>query len=185
MRTSIIFAAAAALTAGSLTAAEAAPVYASDAQIVTDGPRGDRNGRDDLSNALGEEVGDFFELGFGATVDFTFDVLARGPVNVIEVSFGRPQALREEAVVSVGLDGVFTEIGSVTALGGQAPDGATLAAPGLFDTVRLTDVSPIRGGATFGGFDVDRIGVSPIPLPAAGAALLAGLGALTLVRRRG
>jgi hypothetical protein len=185
MRTFSIIAAAAALVAGPVVTAEARTVFATEATIVEDGPRGSRDGRDEVSSALGDDLDTFFELGFGGVVDFTFGVLARGEINVVEVSSSpRPQALVEEATVSVGLDGVFTEIGTATALDGQAPEGFVLNSPGLFDTVRLTDISPIRGGATSGGFDVARISVAAIPLPATGAALLAGLGALTLLRRR-
>ena len=184
MRTLSIIAIAAGLSAAPFAGAQAATVFASAGEIVVDGPRSSRGGRDDIDNALGEELGAFFELGFGAVVDFTFGGLAQGDVNIVEVSFGRPQALSEEATVSVGLNGVFTEIGTATAIAGQAPTGTTLSYNGLYDTVRLEDISPIRGNATSGGFDVDRISVAIIPLPATGAALLAGLGALTLLRRR-
>lgn len=182
MKTLKTTALAAALVAGSAMAAQAVTVFATEATIVEDGPRGP-GARADIENALGPTDGAFFELGFGATVDFTFGVDFFSSATVTEVSFGNPAALGEAATVFVGTGGVFTEIGTVSAVDAQAP-GQTIAVPGTFDTLRLTDISPITGGRTAGGFDVDSVSVSAIPLPAAGAGLLAGLGALTLLRRR-
>ncbi|MGX0978396.1 hypothetical protein ACSSVY_004136 [Roseovarius sp. MBR-51] len=64
---------------------------------------------------------------------------------------------------------------------------------GIFDTVRLTDLTlALFGGnpsnlstqAATGGFDVDAISVSAVPLPAAGFLLVGALGGLAALRRR-
>ena len=182
MRTLNITVAAAALAMGFAAGAQAAPVYATEATIVADGPRGTRGGRDDVANALGDSLGTFFELGYGAVVDFGFGRNFTGDGNVVEVTFSDPPPFVESVVIEAGRNGVFTEIGTIDNSNARAPDGEDFVFAGNFDTLRLTDTSEVT--RPFGGFDVDRISVSPIPLPATGAALLAGLGALTLLRRR-
>ena len=173
---------AAALIGGTTAGANAAIVYATDAEIVVDGPRGTGGGRANISNALGSSLGDFFELGYGATVDFVFGRNFTGPGNTVEVTFSSPPPFVESVTVQAGRGGAFTTVASLTNDGAGAPGGVSFDFDGNFDTLRLIDTSP-RTRAT-GGFDVDRISVSTIPVPAAGAGLLAGLGALTLLRRR-
>ena len=175
---------AAALVAGSAVAADAAPVYATDATIVVDGPRGTNNDRGNLSNALGESLGDFFELGLGAVVDFTFDRFFTGPGSVVEVSFSADGPL-ESVLIQGGQGGAFTDIATVTNrdAGAQSPEGAQFAFSGAYETLRLIDQTDPDGRAT-GGFDVDRVSVSAIPIPATGALMLGALGAFGLMRRR-
>ena len=173
-----------ALVAGSAVSAHAAPVYATDATIVVDGPRGTNNDRDDLSNALGESLGDFFELGLGAVVDFSFGRVFTGPGSVVEVSFSETGPL-EQVLIQGGRDGAFTDIATITNKipGAQSPEGAQFLFSGAFETLRLIDQTPADGRET-GGFDVDRISVAAIPVPAAGALMLGALGAFGLMRRR-
>ncbi len=175
---------AATLVAGSAFGAGAAPVYATDATVVVDGPRGTNNDRANLANALGDSLGDFFELGFGAVVDFTFDRFFTGPGSVVEVSFSANGPL-ESVLIQGGRGGVFTDLATVTnkAPGAQSPEGAPFAFAGAYKTLRLIDQSP-TGGRPTGGFDVDRISVAAIPVPAAGALMLGALGAFGLLRRR-
>ena len=159
---------AAALVAGSAVGASAAPVYATDATIVVDGPRGTNNDRADPSNALGSSLGDFFELGFGAVVDFSFDRFFTGPGSIVEVSFSADGPL-EQVLIQGGRGGAFTDIATITnkVPGAQTAEGAQFLFAGAFNTLRLIDQTP-TGGRLAGGFDVDRISVSAIPVPAAG-----------------
>ena len=174
---------AAALVAGSTVGASAVPIYATGATIVVDGPRGTANDRGNIANALGESLGDFFELGIGAVVDFTFGKPFVAPGNIVEVTFGSLTRFPESVQVQGGSGGVFTDLATLSNVGAQAPEGASFSFAGVYDTLRLIDTTTQRGSRP-GGFDVDRISVSAIPLPATGAALLGGLGALLLLRRR-
>ncbi len=54
---------------------------------------------------------------------------------------------------------------------------------GSFDTLRLIDTTP-GSSPSDDGYDVDAVGVSPVPLPAAGALLAGALGGMSLLRRR-
>lgn len=173
---------AAAVVAGSTVAASAAPLYATGAQIVQDGPRGTANDRANLANALGSELGSFFELGYGAVVDFTFAMNFTGPGSVVEVSFGNPASNPEFVQVQAGLGGVFQDVATLSNAESQLPDGGVFQLAGTFDTLRLIDQTPVTRST--GGFDVDRVSVAAIPVPAAGATLLGALGALVLFRRR-
>lgn len=66
----------------------------------------------------------------------------------------------------------------------QANSKKAFTFTGIFDTVRLTDVTQTIYPDTFkddngtGGFDVAAIGVTPVPLPATALLLLGGLGGL-------
>ena len=65
--------------------------------------------------------------------------------------------------------------------------GKVLAGMG-FEYIKLVDATLNefgRSGTTsFDGFDVDSVSVAPVPLPAAGLMLLAGLGGFGVMRRR-
>lgn len=183
MRTTLL---AALAVLGLGAAAQAAPViYATGASIVTDGPRGTANDRDDIANAFGAPDGSFFELGYRGVVDFVFGQRFRGPGALFEITFGNVAAFPEAVRVLVGNaadPASFTQVALLSNLAATQPGGATFDVPGVFDTVRLIDASPRRGRT--GGWDVDSIAVAAVPLPAAGGLLLAGLGALALRRRR-
>jgi hypothetical protein len=152
--------------------------------------RGTNNGRDDPLNALGAPDGDFFEIGFGSTVDLTFGVGFNTSASVFEVTFNSVPSFPESVDLYVGDAGTFQFITSVSNLSAQG--GVTVALPsvGSFDTVRLIDTSPLSSSiesdayGPLGGFDLAGVRVAPIPLPAAGWMLLAGLGGLAMVRRR-
>lgn len=177
---------AAAIVAGSALAANAATMlYATDATIVTDGPRGTNDDRANIANALGSEVGDFFELGYGAVVDFTFGRLFTGPGHVLEVTFSVPPKWVESVQIQAGRGGVFTDVATISNAQAQFEPGARFDLAGAYDTLRLIDTSPVRENAPTGGFDVDYVSVAAVPLPAAGLMLLGALGGLALFRRRG
>lgn len=173
---------AALLAAGSAAGASAATLYATDATIVTDGPRGTANDRANLANTYGEGIGDFFELGFGGVVDFTFGRLFTGAGSLVEVTFGDASKFPETARIQAGRKGVFTDVATVLNGEAQPPVGALFNLTGIYDTLRVIDETAVRGKT--GGFDVDRISVSAVPVPAAGALLLGALALFGLVRRR-
>lgn len=175
----------AAVVAGSTLGANAATVlYATDAAVVVDGPRGTANDRTNIGNALGSTVGDFFELGYGGVVDFTFGKLFTGPGHVVEVTFSVPPRFPESVQIQAGRKGVFTDVAIVTNAQAQFVPGASFDLSGAYDTLRLIDTSPVRANAPTGGFDVDTISVAAVPLPAAGLMLLGALGGLALFGRR-
>jgi len=156
--------------------------------------RGVTNDRDNGLNALGAPDSAFFELGFGSTAFFTFGTLFNGDVTAFEVTFGSPGAFPEVVEVAVGLGmAPFTTVGTLTNSDASGANGGslTITGGGLFDTVRLTDMSPLTStfendvnGNPVGGFDVNAVRVSPVPVPAAGLLLLGALGGFAGLRRR-
>lgn len=178
------------------TAQASTVIYASDAEIIVPGPRGSADDRDDITNAFGAPNGDFFELGFGATVDFYFATGFTGPGTVVEITGGTPAAWIEGVQIEVGAtdaSGVFTSMAVVTpGVLLNTGDGSFAFAGGPYNTIRLTDVTCdpvlVPGGkcnTRTGGFDVDSIGVmAVVPLPAAGLMLLTAIGGTVALRRR-
>ncbi|MEP5759290.1 MAG: VPLPA-CTERM sorting domain-containing protein [Litoreibacter sp.] len=153
--------------------------------------RGTNNDRDNAVNALGATDSSFFEIGFGSTVDFTFGTLFNTEASIFEVTFGQPANAPESADVYAGINGVFVQVGSVT--NADAFDGATVTfhQVGVFDTLRLIDTSPLSSsfqtasnGTLLGGFDVNSVQVSAVPVPAAGLLLLSAVGGMAAMRRR-
>lgn len=142
--------------------------------------RGTSNDRDNALNALGATDGEFFEIGLRSTVDLTFGTLFTGSGSIVEVTFGRsPSSALETAEVRAGLNGTFTLIGTIS----NALETSTVTfGAGVFDTLRLTDTTSTN--ATTGGFDIDSVNVSAVPLPAAGLLLIGALGGLMGMRRR-
>lgn len=148
--------------------------------------RGTSNDRDNGLNSLGATDGDFFEVGLGETVEFSFGTLFTSPGTVVEVTFGNPANHPESANIFVGLASdanSFVAINENPILNSGAQNGFSFTfAGGPFDTLRIVDTTTTS--ASTGGFDIDSIQVAAIPLPAGMLLLgsaLAGLGAL---RRR-
>ncbi|WP_306145157.1 VPLPA-CTERM sorting domain-containing protein [Roseibium sp. MMSF_3412] len=146
--------------------------------------RGTANDRDNALNALGAADGNFFEIGFGSFVDLTFGaVFDNSVVKVFEITFNNVAAFPESVDLYVGSGGSFTFVDSISNLAAQT--GATaITGAGVFDTVRLMDTSTPLFGATTGGFDIDSVKVTPIPLPAGIALLGTGLAFAGFMSRR-
>jgi len=153
--------------------------------------RGTANTRDNALNALGAADGDFFEIGFGSTIDLTFGTTFDTSVSIFEITFGSAARFPESVELLVGSGGSFTSVGSVSNV--AAAGGVTVAlGSGVFDTVRLIDTSPLSSSAQsdalgrLGGFDVDSVRVTPsvVPVPAALPLLAMGIGGLGLMARR-
>lgn len=179
-----------ALTAAAAPAL-AATIQPISASIVIDGPRGTLNDRDDINNALDNDLSSFFELGYNAVVDFTFGQLFQGPGHIIEIT-GIPNfdpSWKEAIKIEVGRNGVFTTAEPNPYFNTDAYNKVAFTFTGVFDTLRLTDVTPTFGslkanaGPT-GGFDVANISVAPVPVPAAGLLLIGALGGIAALGRR-
>ena len=149
--------------------------------------RGTANDRDNPLNALGATDGDFFEIGYATEVILTFGTLFSGSGAITEVTFGDAAAWPETVAIFVGMLGGSdwnpvdpTVISNADA---QGPDGFTFTFDGVFDAVRIADLTGVEVGGT-GGFDIDSVRVAPIPLPAGGVLLLGALGGLAALRRK-
>ncbi|MET1414994.1 VPLPA-CTERM sorting domain-containing protein [Roseibium sp. HPY-6] len=157
--------------------------YATTITFDKNAARGTTNDRDNAANALGSADSDFFEIGFGSYVDLTFGTLFDTSVKLFEITFGTVTNWPESAEIFVG-DGVsFTSIGMISNADAQGGGILPILLDGTFDTVRIKDTSPDQGRLT-GGFDIDAVRVTPVPLPAGALLLATGLGGLALLRRR-
>lgn len=146
--------------------------------------RGSANGRANPLNALGAADGAFFEIGSGATADFSFGTQFRSDVTVYEITFGNVLSAWKESVDvyagTAGDAGSFQFAGSI--LNTVAQGGATLSLlslSGVFDTIRLVDTSSLPGN-----FDVDAVRVAPVPLPAAAWLFITAVSGLLVFSRR-
>lgn len=149
--------------------------------------RGTADGRDNAANALGATDGSFFEIGFGSYIELTFGKLFDTSVSVFEVTFDDVAGWPESADLFVGIGGVFTKVAEISNL--DAVSGVVISlGAGLFDTIKLVDTTdtslPVYAGKTFGGFDVDSVRVTPVPLPAGALLLVTAIGGLAMVRRK-
>ena len=140
--------------------------------------RGTSNDRANPLNALGATDGKFFEIGRLSSIDLTFGSLFAGTAAVVEVTFGNRAGFVEFAEIFVGRDGVFTKVADIS---NAMQTTVVSLGTGTFDTLRIVDATP---GSGTGGFDIDSVRVSPVPVPAAGFLLLGGLAGLVALRRR-
>ena len=208
MKTILAAAAAALMLPG---AASAATVFATAVDWSNNGTVGGANDRDDASNALGAPDGDFLALGLtnadgsnpGFAV-FAFDgqTFGGGDASVWELTFNcTPRqdgscTYPESIDVYYGTDYAFgshdfADLSDFTLAGtifnADAQGGASLVIPGTFTYIALVDSTLANFGTSpsTDGFDVDSLGVNPVPVP--GAALLfapAIAGGLIARRRR-
>lgn len=153
--------------------------------------RGTTDNRDVGSNALGATDGTFFEIGLNDTVDFTFGSLFEGPGAVVEVTFGNRPDFPEYADFFVGFEGTFTPI-SNNPISNATGDSITLLfAGGPFDTLRVRNAAGTiadscgAGAYDCGGYDIDSVKVSAVPLPASLLMLLGALSGLAVLGRKG
>ncbi|MEP0569474.1 MAG: VPLPA-CTERM sorting domain-containing protein [Roseobacter sp.] len=161
--------------------------------------------RDNPGDALGapdvftDTEGGFFSIPQLTAVVLGFGTVFGGDANFFEVTFGcgGPTCSFAESIDVYALNGAYTAdddgftLADLQVLGfslvaslsngpANVLGGATVNIGGPFSYLALVDTS--SGG---GAFDVDAVGVQPVPLPAAGLMLLAGLGSLGAMRRFG
>lgn len=173
---------AAAATALSAGAASAATIWATGVVWsgggVSDGTP-NASVRNDLDNALGAPDDAFLSLGVGGSATFTFGQPFTANGVIFEVTWGSRGGHVESA--DIYLDGVyFTGITNQGATQDSLPIHLSFAG-GPFTTLTITDTSSASGGRD--GFDINAVGVSPIPVPAAGLLLAGGLAALGAQRK--
>lgn len=156
-------------------AASAATIYATSVDSFTPGPRTlIEASRLDTNNALGSADGKFLSLGFGGEVVLSFGQAFGSPLAATEITFNRPIPA-ETADVYVGNGSTWTLLGSAS----NWPATSTFTFAGYFTKVKVVDTSVAPGGGFLAdGFDLDSVGVSPVPVPAAGLLLAGGLGLL-------
>lgn len=181
-------------------AANAATTYYASSVIDFDqgtckGPLGCEAGRSNPANALYAPDDTFVSLGFGGALTLGFDTSfdALSDISVWEVTYsaknGNPPGdnHREAIEVYTVLGGTETLVGTLLNYGSN-----TVMAAGAFDYIKLVDItlSYFAGDTTsFDGFDVDAVSVTmgdvaPVPLPASGLLLMAGIGGMAYMRRR-
>ena len=191
-------------------AAQAGTVYATDVDWRNNGTVGSNNDRDDASNALGAPDEAFVSLGLTgadgtnpgfAVFAFGGRTFGGGTATGYEVTFNcRVRAdgsctYPESAMVYYGTDYAFgshdfadladfTPAGEI--LNADAQGGASLVIPGSFAYIALVDTTLARfpGSPSTDGFDLDAIGVSAVPVPAAMLLFPAGAAGLAAARRR-
>jgi hypothetical protein len=141
--------------------------------------------RSDPTAALGAEDGDFVSLGFFGEIILSFagnTVFPGGGTTVYEVTTNRRNDHDEALDVFSSLGGVETFIGTIF----NNVASSSLLVAGTFDSLILRDVTLTYFADTtsFDGFDLDAVSISPVPLPAGGLLLLAGIGGFAALRRR-
>lgn len=171
----------AAVAALSMTAAaDAAIVYATGVTIDNVGTGAGAPGRNDPLDTLGAADGNFYSLGLGGAATFTFLPAAffKGPLSVVEITFGN-RAKHVEIVDIYGIAGMTsTFLGTIT----NSTLVSSLNFAGIFSALQLVDGSVGKKGRD--GFDIDSVSVAAVPLPAGGLLLLSGLAGIAALRRR-
>lgn len=145
------------------------------------------NGRLTAANALGETDGKFYSLGKNGYLTLGFDnasFAAGARITLEEVTFNGP--VRSKHFEAVDVYSVFSGLATFVGTIYNTTRATTLKIAQQFDQIRLVDVTSREYASTssFDGFDVDSVKIAPVPVPAAGFLMLAGLGGLALMRRR-
>ncbi len=181
-----LFAALAVLLAA--TPAIAAYTYATDVTWV----EGDDTYDDDRripANALGEPDGKFLSLGQEGWAVFSFGTLFSGEATFHEITNGDRSGWKEYLNVWVGnsvpdfdddpTEG-FTDAGLID--NQSVPSILSLPA-GQFSFLLVQDRTLLNNGHPGDGFDIDAVGVNPVPIPAAIWLLGSGIVGLIGFRR--
>lgn len=181
------------------TSSQAAFVWANSVEAFNQGLQDNNSpvdgNRSNPLNALGAPQNNntinFVSLGGGGSLVVSFGELFKDEVVVFETTFPPINQHVESAAVYVGFGATaatatFWFAGSVA----NAADGAPIslaaaeAASGrtTFKYVKIVDTTNFNASTSTDGFDVDAVGVKPVPAP--GAIALATAGGLLVARRR-
>lgn len=143
------------------------------------------------ANALGAPDGAFYSPGIGGSITVSFGTQFVEPGAVYEVTLGNPGGWPESADIYVSNSLADLLGGGVVASVGNAAaaSGATFNFAGVWTYMTLVDTSnPAVSGEHVGlvadGFDLDAIGVTPVPVPASALLLGAALAGLGVARRK-
>lgn len=145
------------------------------------------NDRLAVENALGETDGRFYSLGKGGYLTLGFDGASYGPGTLLtleEVTFNGPARGNHYEAVDIYsvLSGVTTFVGTIY----NTAKVSTIKIGQSFEHIRLVDVTTREypTSSSFDGFDIDSVKIAPVPVPAAGGLMLAGLLSFAMMRRR-
>ena len=139
--------------------------------------------RIDRDNAIGAPDGKFLSIGVGGIAAFDFGVSFNSTASVFEITWGNRSAYPEYAKVFVGNTAFsldlkdYKEVGIIRNNLEQNVIDLSSLAGNPFQYLLLQDIT---GGFSDGiaagdGFDVDAVGVSPVPEPATVLLLSSGL----------
>lgn len=145
------------------------------------------NDRLNANNAVDGDSSTFYSLGLGGSLVVGFSEIVGSilpsTVSVFEVTFNRGTSHAEAAdVYAIDESGSESLLGRITNRIGES----SVFASSAFQYLKLVDVSEVEFPETtsFDGYDVAKIAIAPVPLPAGGLLLLGGLGGLAALRRR-
>lgn len=146
------------------------------------------NDRRNPANLIDDSVASFYALGLGGSVILGFGrSFAGGTLSVSEITFNRgsPSSRHFEAAEIHALDRDLNEVGFSTLVLNR-DSMASFRVNSAFTYLKLKDVTLGQNWNTtsFDGFDIGKVSVAAVPVPAAGGLLLAALGGLAAIRRR-
>lgn len=172
--------------ATSVTAVDGYGTYSTCSTATRDADRA--NACNSLGMEDGDATGGFTSSGNFRELTYSFGVDFRAPVYIWEITGGlNPNWVEslDYAFYAVGLGGASV-LGTITNATDGVPDGPDRwkitfsdLAGGPFNLLRV-----VRNGGPGDGFDIDAIGVTPVPLPAGGLLLLTALGGVAALRRK-
>lgn len=191
--------------AGALALTTAASAGAATLNYATmiDAQRGTVDSRDtparaNTNNALGAPDSNFYSMGFGGIAVLGFGTKFANAAKVWEVTLEPGLSIdggthKEAVAVYAGSSYVngsfdyssFTLVGKINNQLAQL--GQTLSfSGGPFSYLALVDITETEfpDSSSWDGFDLNAVGVSPVPLPAGGLLLLTAIGGLAAARRR-